>query len=266
MKPNTWNIAQLEYPDNLDMHNYLSLLANNNIAGIRISNFYQKDELDLITKNVKEHGISWYPNLEYKQGRIGICATEYQSKINGKTAYFSLEQESSKIRDSFFPSDGNYLQKLITLFPENYKVGLATDPDNGQYFSGLIRAMNTESTLHFDYAPYELPGWSIEKFDTQFSLITYLQMPEEGGGLTIYNKTWTKGLPVNEDAKSKGYIDISEDVVCSSEYITVVPKPGDVFIINTKNLHKVEGMDVQKTRLTCNSFFTVEDTDIKFWS
>lgn len=270
MEPSTkkWELASVESQADFKPRELLPALAKNEIAAIRIANFYSKDELETITENINKQGVLWYPKFENKQGRIGICATEYYAKLNGKAAYFALEPEATRVRNSIFPSNVDHSKRLISLFSKDYDTAVATEPElnNAPYFVGLIRAMNTKSTLHFDYAPFEMPEWAAGDADVQFALVTYLQMPTSGGGLTMYNKSWDETVPFNKEARSKGYIDVDLKEVEGVESITATPQAGDVCIINSRNLHQVVDMDSTQSRFACVTFAAFKNDRIRLWS
>lgn len=96
-----WDVIEVDNPLSFNASDLLPRLVADKSAAIKISNFYSKNETDEIVRNIKGQEIAWYPNFEYKQGRIGICATEYHSKTNGKSAYFLLEPEHSKKEISY---------------------------------------------------------------------------------------------------------------------------------------------------------------------
>lgn len=120
--------------------------------------------------NIQKQGVTWYPNFEFKQCRIGICATEYISKINGKEAYFILESESSKIRDKMFPGNLSPVDRMINTFSPSMEVSVAEESSlsGKKYFTGLVRAMMYESTTHFDCVPKQLPEWWVSQAEAQF--------------------------------------------------------------------------------------------------
>ncbi|MDP3982980.1 MAG: 2OG-Fe(II) oxygenase [bacterium] len=264
-----WKVIDVDGVTSFDAGKIIPLLASNKLAAVRIANFYSKNELDSIVQNIKKQGILWYPNFEFKQGRIGICATEYHSKINGKLAYFTLEPENSKIRNEIFTGILEPVNRMINIFSNSYKTSVAKEPniENAQYFTGLIRAMQHESTTHFDYAPHQLPGWWIAGSETQFAVVVYLQLPESGGGLTIYERQWKAGDDIyNKDAHEKGPKGFEDTFLKDLNLVKIYPKEGDMIIFNSRHFHKVEGIDSERIRLSINSFMSLRDGELYFWN
>lgn len=265
---NDWEIKTIDSHENLEAHALLPLLATNRIAAIRISNFFTRKELDTAVKNINQRDISWYQNSEHRQGRIGISATEYHSKTNGKLLYFVLAPKCSRIREDMFSGASDPIQKIIGVFSKSYKVSVAHEPDDeGVYFAGLIRAMGAKSTLHFDYAPHQLPGWGVSESEEQFALVLYLQMPADGGGLLIYNRPWVSEDDIhNEDIFEKGPNGFNPTFLESERPTRISPVTGDLIIFRSRNFHQVEGIDSDQIRLTFNSFLTLKNDVLSLWS
>lgn len=265
----TWEVVTITDRSTFDVNRVVRMLADGDIAAVRIPGVYASEEIDVVVSNIQKQGVHWYPNFEFKQGRIGICATEYTSKINGKEAYFILEPESSRIRDAMFPGDLSPVKRMVDVLSQNMEVGLATEPSmNGaQYFTGLVRAMLYKSTTHFDYAPKQLPGWWVAGAEAQFAVVTYLQLPGAGGELTVYNRQWQEeDESYNHDVKEKGPRGFDSDFLNGVESVTIAPNPGEMIIFNSRNFHEVAGIESEKTRFSINSFMVLKDGGLHLWN
>lgn len=266
----SWEVVTTSDQNQFDVNQIVRDLADGNIAAVRIPGIYASDEIDLVVSNIEKQGVQWYPNFEFKQGRIGICATEYTSKINGKEAYFILEPEFSRIRDTIFPGDLSPVKKMTDVLSQNnMEVELATEPSlNGaRYFTGLVRAMLYKSTTHFDFAPKQLPGWWVAEAEAQFAVVTYLQLPGSGGALTVYNRQWQDAdESYNKDIKEKGPQGFDGDFLKGIESVTVTPNPGEMIIFNSRNFHEVAAIESDKTRFSINSFMVLKDGKLHLWN
>lgn len=266
---NEWETKTVEYGENFEAHTLLPLIAKNQIPAVRISNFFSQKERDYVVQNINLRDIFWYRNSEHRQGRIGISATEYHSKPNGKAMYFGLASESSRNRDDIFSDAPNPIQRIVDLFSKSYEVSVAREPslDGAAYFSGLIRAMGAKSTLHFDYAPHQLPGWWVSESEEQFALVLYLQMPTDGGELLIYNHPWIlKDDVYNEDKFEKGPYGFNPTFLVNERPTKIAPVAGDLIIFRSRNFHQVEKIDPRQYRLTFNSFLSLKDETLFLWS
>lgn len=266
---NNWEIKTLEYGLDFDAQELLDMLSSNRIAAIRISNFLNQDELNTTLGHINKRDISWYLNSENKQGRIGVSATEYHSKPDGKALYFSRVPECSHKRESIFSTTSDPIRKIIALFSKNYEVSIANEPSMGNipYFSGLIRAMGAKSTLHFDYAPNQLPGWSVSESEEQFGLVLYLQMPTKGGELMIYDHPWLAEDEIhNKDILEKGPNGFDPAFLKNEKPTKISPLAGDLIIFRTRNFHQIEEIESGQCRLTFNSFMTLKKGALSLWS
>ena len=268
---NLWKVHQLGPNDSHEASSLLPSLAANEIAAIKISHFLDDEALSIIIKNMGNQQIEWYENKEFQQGRIGINATGFAHEADGKKKYLDLTPEATKARDEIFAGTQSPIDKIIEFFSvDGYNVSIATEPsmNNTPYFAGLIRAMGAKSTLHFDYAQTQLPGWSMSETNEQFGLVLYLQMPTKGGELNIYNRPWQpQDDSYNNDlGGQKGTHGFTEDFIADTPYATVSPKAGDLVVFKTRNFHQVAGIESDKPRLGLTTFMSLKGDDLFLWS
>jgi len=267
---NQWGVEHMTPNDSVAACELLPVLASNEIAAIQISQFLDRQDLDIVTENMGKQHIHWYENKELQQGRIGINATGFGYEAGGKQRYFDLAPEAAKSRDEIFKGASDPIDKIIKFFSSNgYSATIATEPDmqNAQYFAGLVRAMGAKSTLHFDYAPNQLPGWSVSDADEQYGLVLYLQMPTEGGELTVYNRPWQPEDEVhNNDIRQKGTYGFEEDFLAGTPYVTILPKEGDLIVFKARNFHQVAEINSDKPRLGLTTFMSLKDGSLSLWS
>lgn len=264
-----WEIKNVAADDALQAPTLLPLLAANKIAAIKVSNFYSPEELALIETNIDSKDVAWYPHADQKQGRIGISATEYHSKKDGKALYFSRVDEATTVREKMFVGVSNPIEKIINMFSPEYKIGIAKESsmNNVPYFAGLIRAMGAQSTLHFDYAPVQLPGWDVSESEEQFGLVIYLQMPKVGGALNIYNHPWVPADEVhNKDRIEKGPEGFDPTFLKDEKPTQVSPTSGDLIIFRTRNFHQVDAIGSDRIRFSLNVFMTLKGDTLCLWS
>lgn len=267
---NQWKVIQLDPTGSNEASSLLPSLAANEIAAIQISHFLDDEVLSVIIKNIGNQSIDWYENKEFQQGRIGINATGFGHEVDGKKKYLDLTPEALKARDEIFKGTQSPIDKIIEFFSVNgHDVSIATDPDtqNAPYFAGLIRAMGAKSTLHYDYAPTQLPGWSVSEADEQFGLVLYLQMPTKGGELNVYNRPWQlEDESNNNDIGQKGTFGFSEGFIGDTPFATISPKAGDLVVFKTRNFHQVAGIESDKPRLGLTTFMSLKDNALLLWS
>ena len=264
-----WGAVHLG-PDNAaEACELLPKLARNEIAAIKIGHFLCERELAVINTNMKDKTIAWYANKTNQQGRIGINATGFSHETDGKRKYFDATPAAEEDRDQIFEGTHSPINKILTFFEHGFDTKIATEPElaDVRYFTGLIRAMGAKSTLHFDYAPKQLPGWSVANADEQFGLVLYLQMPEAGGELNIYDHPWTpEDERHNNDHVEKGTFGFTEGFLGDTPSTSVLPSEGDLVVFKTRNFHQVDEIKSEKPRLGLTTFMSQQDDKLSLWS
>jgi len=259
-----WTV--INAPADSNLSGYIHPVISNEVAAVRVPHFYTEEELRLIVSNIYRRGISWYPNYENKQGVVGISAADYKGMQGGKNEYFRLAHQYNNERQRMFSPALDPLQKLTRLFSERYSVAVAKEAGSN-YFMGLIRAMNQKSTLHFDYAPKHMEGWSVSRIDHQLGTVIYLHMPASGGALTVYNKPWDpEDEAYNLNTEENRFRGFDPDFLAGRALVSLRPDPGDLILFHTRNFHQVGEIDSATPRLTCNSFLGVRGTELLFWN
>lgn len=264
-----WGAVELGPHDSAEACELLPELTRNEIAAIKIGSFLCEEELAVIGTNMQEKTITWYENKANRQGRIGINATGFSHLPDGRKKYFDATPAAEEDRDEIFEGTRSPIDKILGFFGNGFDAKIATEPELAQarYFAGLIRAMGAKSTLHFDYAPQQLPGWNVANADAQFGLVLYLQMPKVGGELNIYDHPWTlEDERYNNDHVEKGTFGFDEDFLGDTPYASVLPKEGDLVVFKTRNFHQVDEIKSNKPRLGLTTFMSQQAGTLALWS
>lgn len=266
-----WSAVQLGPEGSAEACSLLPELSRNQIAAIHIGRFLCAQEIDAIKANFTNQTIAWYENKIDQQGRIGINATGFSHKADGKQEYFDATPMAEEARDAIFEGTVDPVNRIIEFFSSGFDTKIATEPElaDARYFTGLIRAMGAQSTLHYDYAPEQLPGWSIADAEEQFGLVLYLQMPTEGGELNIYNRPWAPDDEVhNNDHTEKGTYGFTEGFLGNTPYASVSPSEGDLVVFRTRNFHQVGEIATEsnKPRLGLTTFMSKQGDILSLWS
>lgn len=268
-KENQWDAIQLGPDDSTEACALLPELARNEIAAIKIGQFLCEEELGIIKANMEGQTIAWYANKTNEQGRIGINATGFSHLLNGKQEYFDATPTAERDRDEIFENTHSPINKILEFFSRGFDTKIATEPEleEARYFAGLIRAMGAKSTLHFDYAPKQLPGWSVAGADEQFGLVLYLQMPAVGGELNIYDRPWIpEDERHNNDHVEKGTFGFTEGFLSNTPYASVLPSEGDLVVFKTRNFHQVDEITSDRPRLGLTTFMSQQNNTLSLWS
>ncbi len=268
-KENQWDVLQLGPDNSAEACALLPELARNEIAAIKIGHFLGEQELAVIKANMEDKAIAWYANKTNEQGRIGINATGFSHEPDGKKKYFDATPAAEEDRDEIFEGTQSPISKILELFGHGFDTKIATESElaEARYFAGLIRAMGAKSTLHFDYAPKQLPGWSVANADEQFGLVLYLQMPAAGGELNIYDRPWTpEDERYNRDYVEKGTFGFTEGFLGDTPYASVLPSEGDLVVFKTRNFHQVDEIKSDRPRLGLTTFMSQQGGTLSLWS
>ncbi len=242
-------------------------LFENKLPALRISNFLTPEECERVASAVNSVEFDYYENVVPKIGRLGI--TQYEHFGKDKKLYFDKVKEASAKRDYVFnKSKVNAHEKVINLLRENYlegKVSIAEEEEHGSYFAGLIRHIR-EANLHFDFAKFDAPEWSINNVENQLAFNIYPKMSDNGGQLLIYNKPWEEKIYeehlLPNHSGSYGY---KSTAVKDSESFFLCPKPGDLWFFNARNFHRILYGD--GTRFSISSFVgRTNEKSIVLWS
>lgn len=255
----------LERP--LDLAKSLQEIIQKEKLAVLISRFMPEDVCKKLQKNIEDLGVDWYPNCTGKQGRIGIGATEFSHRQDGKETYFSSIGQAEKNLQRILDGTKNPCDQLIELINPHFPTARASEVGYGNYFCGLIRAMGSASTLHYDFAPTQARGWSIDRIGEQLAVVFYFSLPESGGSLRIYERRWTaEDEAHNNDVAEKGPFGFSEDFLSGVPFVEVMPKIGDVIIFNSRNFHMVTTPDDGSVRFSMNAFLGSCDNSLIMWN
>jgi hypothetical protein len=92
-------------------------------------------------------------------------------------------------------------------------------------------------------------------------------MPDEGGGLTVYNHPWAQeDESFNKDVKEKGPRGFEKEFLDSVESVTIMPNMGEMVVFNSRNFHRVERIVSQVARYSINSFMSLSDDTLRLWN
>lgn len=233
-------------------------LLNEKVPAIIIEDFFdEKDCANIVTK-AWQHDFYWFkkPSL----GRIGATLAQFHSEENGEEIYFGVSEQINKVRDWLLAESGDPLKVLSQLLFPYWETSIAFDEKIGKsYTAGMIQAQLNQGNVHTDKVSYETAHWSIGQIvEKQFSSVLYLQTPEIGGELELYNRQWREkdiSLAFSSDPKIR--LGVNESLVNGVEKIVYEPKVGDMLLLNTSFYHRVMLSEGEKHRIGAMSFLGV---------
>lgn len=240
------------------------LLLKNKIPAICIPKFLADEECKRICDEAKKGGFSNYEDVSPPIGKIGITQFEHTNK--NMEVYFEKVKEAKKQRDTIFKKANTFpINKVIELLKNiNSETDIAKDPKYGEYFAGLLRYIN-QAYLHFDFAKYDAPNWSINNVKYQLAFNIYISTSNHGGELVIYNQQWKPDIFEKHLLPGhKGSYGYENTVTKDAESFFVKPKVGDIWFFNTRNFHRI--LYGNGDRISISSFIGQTDKEIVLWS
>ncbi|KAH6703125.1 hypothetical protein BKA61DRAFT_740196 [Leptodontidium sp. MPI-SDFR-AT-0119] len=203
--------------------------------------------------------------------RVGVAQFEFQaisddqlkqrsSTGDEKLQYFEEARRHAGLHEDLKQLIGlniwrAVIDKIAALLPD-YDVSVAEE-DGQKYFSGIFRAINNSTPIHCDWSPYDsrTEDWVINQVTKQAVFNMYFTNPK-GGKTEVHDCQWTADALEWRDFSSYGY---SEDLVKGRKKVVIQPKPADLCIFNSRNMHQVfpvepEADGTQRPRLTLSSF------------
>ena len=242
---------------NSQIHNLIS----GNISFIEIPNVLSKSECDSLCDEIsKNHSTSSGPGLTTKIG------TSLSSHIYDKANYFSNAQNSNQFIQNLFSHTISPVDKMHQILENLFqkKISTATEYDM-KYSDCVIRIHQNGDSVHIhrDNCNFEMPEYVVSKYGNQLSAILYLQSPQSGGELTIYDKQWCK----DDECQRNPDFGYSSDVVDNVEHVTIRPIPGNLVLLNPNYYHKIGSICGLKSRISIGFFFAESsENNLNCWS
>ncbi len=184
----------------------------------------------------------------------------FDSEPNGVENYFAEAAEAdADLRNRFARADiadPLHVMKQILGYLWGSHAEVATEGDRS-YFAGVVRSLTAGAGPHTDNAR-RTPQLSIGETTAQGSILFYLKMPTEGGGVRVFNKRH----PTPEPFDGLGWRGVA-----GYQYEGVTPNAGDVVIFPSTHVHSVDPVTGEGDRITISSFFgPMPDGRLVLWS
>tara|TARA_Y100000996_G_scaffold413259_1_gene401090 strand:- start:1215 stop:1967 length:753 start_codon:yes stop_codon:yes gene_type:complete len=223
-------------------------LLSGKIHSLEIPNIISQFECDSLSKKIlSNYETTSGPGLTTKIG------TSLSSYIYDKTKYFSNAQKSNLLLQNLF-SNTNPIDKIKKTVSQLFQKEITTANEDGMPYSYcMIRIHKNGDSVHVhrDNCNFEMPDYTVSKYQTQLSAILYLQSPQSGGELKIYHKQWSK----SDESHRHPEFGYSYDVIDGSNYDMISPITGNLVILNPNFYHQIEPVLGKKHRISIGFFF-----------
>ncbi len=230
----------------------LTALLANDIPAIRIELFANHEECAQFAMAMRNGRLRHY-GVDRPIGYIGMAQYEYRWG-HDKKDYFDAVAEANADQKDVFDRSFDPMERLISTLQSVWSAPVKIAEDEyGPYFAGIIRFASEGIALHADYAPFNMPGYSVDAIDAQLGWNLFVEAPDAGGVTKIYNAPWAPEMKDDEPPQSYGLYSGDFEGVESFEYSAAV---GDVVLFNSRNPHEVSaGQGVgEEGRLQIGSF------------
>lgn len=256
----------VEYLDKLTRESLLALF-NNEILVLAVYNYINYDNLLDVCQKVQGQSSSSYAYEDNVVSHIGTSSYEIDNDSTRLDNYYkSVEENNLKMKNLFSPAlppVDFFQQDLARIwFP-----GMKLENLHGEkMFAGIIRTIYRGSAIH---AHQDLVSWSnphakgTADIIGQFGMNYFLQAPDQGGELLIWNKHLSRE-EFYEKSKGDFCIHVSQ---LPPPDLKVKPKVGMLTLLNAHNLHAVEpSLDNDRIAASCFVAYRGENKPLSYWT
>ena len=237
--------SQLWEKHNLDTED----LTSGKTPFIIIPNVISESTCALLSEKIlKNYKTIPGPGIKNKIG------TSLGSHIYEKSNYFLNSKKSNTLIENIFSDGYSPLKPMHQIISQTFQKQLSTASENKMSYSDcVIRIHNNGDSVHLhrDNCNFEMPDYTVSKYKNQLSAILYLQSPELGGELTVYDKQWNRYDELSRQPDF-GY---SFDLVTGTSHTSILPIAGSLVLLNPNFYHKVESVYGNKPRISIGFFF-----------
>ena len=221
-----------EYPLTTDS---LSDLLANKIPAIRVKNFANADECARFAIAMRSGARKEY-GVDRPIGYIGMAQYEFRWSRSKKDYFDAVPKAFADQRfvfDRSFDVMARFISVLGSAWPSPVRIA---EDEYGPYFAGIIRFATNGIGLHADYAPFNMPGYSVDQITSQLAWNLFVEAPASGGVTTLCNAPWTPEMEPGKPPQSYGLSKPADGAIETFQY---APAVGDVVIFNSRNPHEV---------------------------
>lgn len=239
-----------ESPDRSDIVN----LVQGIIGALTIPAFFSRDECRAVIDGLRDCELGSYDEayVTPRIAKLGPGAYDFYKDGQFADEYWVHARNSTGVRRTLLSGDDPLdvaLGRLRGIWGDSIEIARV----NGKsMFAGLIRDISDGARVHRDEVATQFPGVLDEEPMTQLAFNCYLQLPDAGGDLVIYQRRW---LPEHE-ASRDGY-GYQPALVADAPTLTVRPELGAAVLFDPRNYHKVTPSSADRKRIALSFFIGV---------
>ncbi len=234
--------------------NILEALMEGRIPAVQVEPFCNANQMTLLQKAISP--LSFEDYVVPPVGRVGPSHYEFRENLE---KYLALSAGSKHRFEKLWSESFDVIAVVKELLKEasGYPVEVAKSEDGHEYSTCVIRKISYGALPHVDYAPYDVPDWSVGRISHQLSWNLYVSTPDCGGEIKIYNRCWQKSDLGYREQESYAY---SRDLFRDCQNVTIHVKSGDFLLINPRYYHEVIPSGPGQNRITISSFAGLFDS------
>ena len=212
----------------------LTALIRNEVPLVQVDHFASAHEIEqlkqaLLGQARRTRSIKQVTRLGISQYAQGLC----QSKENYFKSVPAVSKEFSQVfRDSFDPVS----RLLENLSQCRFDAQVMEEPGLGKYAPCAGKLRNGFSPVHVDFAAQDSPGWCVGEADVQLAWNLYLEIPQTGGELFLWDKQWQ---PEDDQHQVSDIYYYDNTVIEYLDPLRVKPHAGQLLLLNSRNFHAV---------------------------
>jgi hypothetical protein len=262
----TNNSAFVEMEANELQASHLLALCNGSVLAIRIPGFVSPAVIERAREKLFFHCDRGALTHAKEFTRLGIAYAEIKSDEMRNEYHRCARENIERVRE-LFTDLSCPVDRFRILMDDVWPPGANLLSVNQQKcFVGVCRYLTPGVNLdpHIDSLEWTLPRDIKWKLEYQLSANIYLQVPEEGGELEIWN---IRPDPLEyERMKGSRHYGMNRSDVKEPDLV-VKPEVGDLLILNPRFVHAVRAVTTND-RITLSSFIGIKsETDpLVYWS
>jgi hypothetical protein len=240
-------------------------LATDRCSAVHVREFFSPALARLAVHEANELAMTRY-SLHLIRPRVftsGITLFDYCDDRNIREDYWEAAKKATADRKMAFSESGDLFWLSMAYLREVWRAPVELAMVQGrELFAGAKREFSTGTKFYFNEISRELPNVFDCEIVHQFDFNLFLEMPHQGGSLTI-----AQHLYHPRDERHRDDYGYSDEVVATDQKVTIKPEVGDAVIFYTKNMHSIEAV-IGEGRHIILSFFIglTADGRLVLWS
>lgn len=244
----------------------LRMLCSGEIMAIRISDFIAKEVIDDVRERLFHHNEKGALGHAKEFTRLGISYAEIKND-DVRIAYHANALKNIQRLRNLFGTKLSPIDRFRVLLDDIWPTGAhLLSVNNEKCFVGVCRYLTPGIDLkpHIDNLEWTLPAGMEFKIKHQLSSNIYLQVPEKGGELELWNIS--PSAKEYDELKGTRHYGIDRSLMPIPE-VVIKPRSGDLIFLNPRFIHSVRPVE-HVDRITLSSFIGIEsdNTPLVYWS